>query len=495
MRKVFLDNLPRCNSRIDWKSSIGYTVNFIYDNIEGTLEIINYYKSNSGKQYYITIKYENITYNIGTQLFKRGKLHALLAYKTYKIITFKYQINQIINDNHRNIKITDSFVDFNKTKNKKYYKYLCLKCGYKDGVIEEYNLMSGIGCACCAGKIVAENINDIPTTDPWMVPYFQGGYDEAKLYNHCSAKRLLFKCPNCNSIMKQKTTIANLYTHKGAKCPICSDGYSSIAKYFYSLLLQLKEQNQIDDFEMEKKFIWCSFYNPFIENMSYGIYDFVIERKKLIIEIDGGFHRKSRKESKISLDEIKYRDNQKDVLAINNGYDILRISDEGNFQNNIISSTLINIFDLSKIDWNNCLQNSLHTFVKEVCDIKYEHPEYSISDIRKIFPFGEAAIRSWLKVGKTLGWCEYNPVEEMKNGMYTKGMTGSYEMKPVICLENGKTFNSISECARITSLDFGCNISRKCVSMVCHNKRTHTRGYHFKFISDLTESEQLSLEI
>lgn len=69
MRKVFLDNLPRCNSRIDWKNSIGYTVNFIYDNIEGTLEIINYYKSNSGKQYYITIKYENVTYNIGTQLF------------------------------------------------------------------------------------------------------------------------------------------------------------------------------------------------------------------------------------------------------------------------------------------------------------------------------------------------------------------------------------------------------------------------------------------
>lgn len=82
MRKVFLDNLPRRNNRIDWKNSIGYTVNFIYDNIEGILEIINYYKSNSGKQYYITIKYENITYNIETQLFKRGKLHSLLAYLT-----------------------------------------------------------------------------------------------------------------------------------------------------------------------------------------------------------------------------------------------------------------------------------------------------------------------------------------------------------------------------------------------------------------------------
>lgn len=322
MRNVFLENLPKCNRGIDWKKSVGSNVNFIYDDIVGTIKIINYYASRSNKQQYITLKYEDTIYNISTQRFKRADLHALLSYKTYKIIPFKYDINQQICDPHRNIKITDRYVDFNKSKDKKYYKYECLKCGYKDGSIEEYHLMSGIGCACCAGKIVIETINDIPTTDPWMVSYFQGGYDEAKLYNCCSTKRLLFKCPDCNSIMKQKTTIANLYTHKGVKCPICSDGYSSIAKYFYSLLLQLKEQNQIDDFEMEKKFIWCSFYNPFIENMSYGIYDFVIESKKLIIEIDGGFHRKSRKESKISLNEIKYRDNQKDVLAINNGYDI-----------------------------------------------------------------------------------------------------------------------------------------------------------------------------
>lgn len=495
MRNVFLENLPRCNRGIDWRKSVGSDVNFIYDDIVGTIKIIDYYASRSNKQQYITLKYEDTIYNIDTQRFKRADLHALLSYKTYKLIPFKYDVNQQICDEHRNIKITDRYVDFTKKKDKKYYKYECLKCGYTNGVIEEYHLTAGVGCACCAGKIVAEGINDIPTTDPWMIPYFQGEYDEAKLYNHCSTKKLLFKCPDCNSIMKQKTTIANLYTHKGVKCPICSDGYSSIAKYFYGLLLQLKEQNQIDDFEMEKKFIWCSFYNPFIGNMSYGIYDFVIESKKMIIEIDGGFHRKSRKESKISLEEIKYRDNQKDVLAKNNGYDILRISDEGNFQNNIISSMLIHIFDLSKIDWNQCLQNSLHTYVKEVCNIKYKHPEYSISDIRKIFPFGEVAIRSWLKVGETLGWCEYNPVEEMKNGMYTKGMAGSYEMKPVICLENWKTFNSISECARITSLDFGCNISRKCVSMVCHNKRTHTRGYHFRFISDLTEDEQLYLKM
>lgn len=488
MRKVFLDNLPKFNNKIDWKNSVGYIVNFVYDNIEGTLEIIDYYKSNRRRQYYITIKYENTTYNIETQLFKNAKLHALFSYKTYKIIPFKYQINQVISDNHRNIKIIDQFVDFNKKKNKKRYKYLCLKCGYMNGIIEEYHITAGVGCACCAGKIVVKGINDIPTTDPWMVPYFQGGYEEAKIYNHCNTKRLLFKCPDCNSIMKQETTIANLYTHKGVKCPICSDGYSSIAKYFYGLLLQLKEQKQIDDFEMEKKFSWCVFYNPFVKNTSYGIYDFVIEHKKLIVEIDGGFHRKPRKELKMTLDEIQYRDNQKDILAINNGYNILRISDEGGFQNNIICSALTNIFDFSKIDWDRCLQSSLHTYAKEICDIKCKNPEYSISYIVKISHFSESAVRSWLKIGTKLGWCYYDPKQELTKGMYKKD-NNSYKKKAVICLDNGKIFGSISECAKITSCDFGCDISRKCVSLVCNNKRIHTHGYHFKFIFDLNKEE------
>lgn len=327
-----------------------------------------------------------------------------------------------------------------------------------------------------------------------MIPYFQGGYDEAKLYNCCNTKKIFFKCPNCNTIMNQKSSIANLYSHKGIKCPLCSDGYSSIAKYFYNLLLQLKQQKLIDHFEIEKRFSWCSFYNPFINSISYGIYDFVIESKKLIVEVDGGFHRKARNELDKSLEEIKYRDSQKDTLAVKNGYNILRISDEGNFQKNILCSKLTNIFDLSKINWDQCLQSSLHTYIKEICELKNKNPDMSISNIRTIYPFSDSAIRSWLKIGVKLGWCKYEPQEEIRKGMYLKGISGNYEIKPVICLDNGKTFKSISECAKDSLNNFGVDISRKCISMVCNNKRNHTHGYHFKFISDLTEEEYVSLK-
>ena len=210
MRKVFVEDLPQCNRKVDWMNSVGYNVDFVYDDISGSLKIIDYYTSTSGKQSYITIQFEDITYNIQTQRFKRADLHALLSYKTYKIIPFKYQINEEISDIHRHLKITSRYVDFNKVKDKKYYKYRCLKCGYTDGVIDESHLVSGTGCSCCAGKIVVVGINDIPTTAPWMIPYFQGGYDEAKLYNCCNTKKILFKCPDCNTIMKQKSSIANL---------------------------------------------------------------------------------------------------------------------------------------------------------------------------------------------------------------------------------------------------------------------------------------------
>ena len=45
MRKVFLDELPRKggkSDRIDWKKSVGCKIPFIYDDIQGEMEIINY---------------------------------------------------------------------------------------------------------------------------------------------------------------------------------------------------------------------------------------------------------------------------------------------------------------------------------------------------------------------------------------------------------------------------------------------------------------------
>ena len=42
MRKVFLENLPKRGSLINWKKSVGLKVHFIYDDIEDDIEIIGH---------------------------------------------------------------------------------------------------------------------------------------------------------------------------------------------------------------------------------------------------------------------------------------------------------------------------------------------------------------------------------------------------------------------------------------------------------------------
>ena len=68
---------------------------------------------------------------------------------------------------------------FRNNEGRKSYQYKCLKCAYDQGEKTEISIIKGFGCPCCANRIVIPGINDIPTTDPWMVPYFQGGYNEA----------------------------------------------------------------------------------------------------------------------------------------------------------------------------------------------------------------------------------------------------------------------------------------------------------------------------
>ena len=91
---------------------------------------------------------------------------------------------------------------------------MCVKCGYECGEhykkqeykkeywIIETDILQNHGCpVCCRNpQIVVKGINDIPTTAPWMIPYFQGGYEEAKLYTFSSSYKINPICPDCGNI-------------------------------------------------------------------------------------------------------------------------------------------------------------------------------------------------------------------------------------------------------------------------------------------------------
>ena len=75
LKKVFLDDLPRHENgkhigKINWKKSIGKSVNFIYDDVEGKFVIEEYRNQNGNIQ--IKINYFNDFKWINTNMFAKS---------------------------------------------------------------------------------------------------------------------------------------------------------------------------------------------------------------------------------------------------------------------------------------------------------------------------------------------------------------------------------------------------------------------------------------
>lgn len=426
MRKVFLDDLPRNRTRINWVKSVGYKVRFIYDDIEGDVKIIKY---DIDKQQ-LTIEHKDKTFDIKTVHFSKGKFGNMLCRYTSE---FKLNIGETLEDNKRNLIIIDREYRKKVAKDSKgnvylqkdkWYRYFCNKCNYKYWMIEG-SLTRGNGCVSCAGNLVVEGINDITTKAPWMVRYFQGGVDEAKRYSCQSGKKIYPICPDCNQVKDKAMIISNIYKRKSINC-ICGDGKSYPSKFMFNVLKQLNLE-----FDNEVKFDWCSFPNyTNREKISIGWYDFVIDDLKIIIEVDGGFHVTDNKMNDRKKEESQYIDFMKDKLAIKNGYKIIRVkcvtSNMDEIKENILKSELVDIFDLSQIDWLKCEAYALSNIAKKVCEYWKENGQnITIKDLEDVFKIERKALTNYIKKGSRIGWCNYNIDDENKKGRTKGAITNS----------------------------------------------------------------------
>lgn len=126
-----------------------------------------------------------------------------------------------------------------------------------------------------------------------------------------TAKKYFFDCNICNCEF-----LVCLYqiTNTNSWCPICK------RKTELKLFNHLKS-NFDNDVEREVKFPWSK------TEKSYLRYDFVIEKIKLIIELDGNQHF-VQVSNWSTPEHNKINDNIKNNLAIENNYNIIRISQE-----------------------------------------------------------------------------------------------------------------------------------------------------------------------
>lgn len=290
----------------------------------------------------------------------------------------------------------------------------CKKCNYL-WKSKPSNILSGCLCPVCANKAVVKGINDLWTTHTYIAEMLDNP-DDGYTTTYGSSKKLLFKCKNCG---ENKLCAVNSVVKNGFACKKCSDGISFPMKFTMELLNQLSIL-----YDTEVKFDWCSFYNPYKCNNTFGIYDIVFDfnNQKYIVEVDGCFHYKNNAMNGQSRGEALFIDNIKDELANINGYSIIRIkaleSNLDYMRKSILSSKLNNIFDLSNIDWILCARSSLSSLITKSAELWNVY--HRASDVATTIGKRQEVIVRYLHKATNLGLCNYNgKLEQRKSAIRT----------------------------------------------------------------------------
>lgn len=386
------------------------------------------------------------------------------------MITQLYNIEDIVQCNFSKIKIVGSFLKQRKSlsrgkeylKTELFYNYECVDCG-NTGVIEQSHLKSGRGCNSPIHKEVFKvtvGVNDITTTDKWMIDYLSNKNDAYK-YSKGSNKKISIKCPNCGT---EKVIVISAF-NRNFSCSKCGDGISFGEKVFYNVLDQLN----------------IDFDTQFLQDWSNGrIYDFVFRCNEInyLVEVDGSQHFIASGFS-VSLDEQIQIDREKDKLALDNGYKLVRIdckiSDIKYIRESISNSELKKVLNLDCINWNNCLAYAVKSKVKEVCDL-YNSGIKSTVEISKMIKISYNTVTDYLKLGANLNWTSYTT----KDNNIRNAMSNA---KKVYCMENDTEYESITDCIEKFK-NHGIKLSRSCLADVCNGKvkSNKHKGYHFRFL-------------
>ena len=341
---------------------------------------------------------------------------------------WKYEIGQRLVDYNEDGSIKRDLTIINRKKEKdnkgnwvKYYKYNCNICGfdcnkhwnikekeYKDELwITENKLQQKRGCSLCGNKIVATDINSISATHPYLVRYFKN-IEDTYIHTYSSGDNVCLICPDCNCEIK--TRIRD-FIRRGLSCRKCGDNIPFGEKLMFSILEQLNLNFQT---ELNK-----STFDWIINGYRYDFY-FELDDEQYIIETHGIQHyeQQGRKGAR-SLEEERENDRLKKELALSNGikeenYIVIncKYSELKWIKEYILKSNLDKIFDLSKIDWIQCLEKAYNNLIKLACNYKQNDSNLTTQKIGEKMKYSYVTVRGWLKKGNELGWCYYNADEE-----------------------------------------------------------------------------------
>ena len=253
---------------------------------------------------------------------------------------------------------------------------------------------------CWLYRLVGNRVADVR---PDLVRYFVNLSDA---YRYSAYNKALVEviCPICK---RKKLQRVNNLCSQGFFCDMCSDGVSLPNKIMYCILEQCKI-NFINEASKAKGFDWI------VKQYRYDFYFQTSNGKHVLIEMDGGFHRK---------EDQQLIDNEKNDLAKNNGYELIRIDCQYNgdpldyIKPNILNSELKNILPLHIVNWDLCRQFLKTSFMQDACKL-WEVNEYSVGEIAKKLNVSNMTVITYLKRGKEFGLC---PSYDSSESIYRKG--------------------------------------------------------------------------
>lgn len=381
--------LPKNNyGHVDWKNCRNIYLPFICnDDIHGKLYIEGP-ESNSNIMF-------NVEFNGHKATIHRERIMAgeFINLVINSRLTQKYSLGDII-DSHikdHKFKIINYGVRTQNGKEEIFYECKCLNCGGTYKAVQ-HNL-KWTTCHHCYES------NTIPKYAPWMIDYFQGGYDEAIQYQCTSHDRIFPVCPKCGEISSKPIKIISLYT-RGMSCSCSNNGMSFPEKILYSLLEQLNI-----DFVFQASTAYLKFNSD-----SLRIYDFYLPQYSMIIETHGMQHYKNIKNWNNS-DNQNENDIYKKQIAKDNGIDKYieidcRYSKIKWIKNAIMNSILPQILNFKEddINWKICSDYKYKDLIKRICE-DYNNNYFTTSELAEKYHISTGAVNRYLNIGDSKNWC------------------------------------------------------------------------------------------
>lgn len=457
---VNLENIPKKGTRYDWSKSVGKHIDGCYKGIRYNFSIENYRRD----------KYSEIFIEVNGKkdwIDVRRVAKNVMEYFINPLPDFFYNIGDTIIDSKRNLEITNRYYskkEWNEySYNIKNYDIHCNSCGYDSIGIEEKALKKNAMCKCCVGAVFVEGKNDVATIYPDSIKYFQGGIEEAKMYQRGSQKRIYPICPICGRVSNKKHIVANI-ARKGFSC-ICSDGFSYPEKFMYNIL----EQLDID-------FIWqASKANLNWIKCDYR-YDFYVPKYNLIIETDGKQHKEDAWNN--NAIDIRENDKNKEIYARKNGNVVFvridcSLSNEKYIKNSILNSELKKIFDLDGINFSKANEFALHnSLLIEVANYKKENPLATNGEISKLFKISTVTVRRYLLKGVELGILkQYIKNQHPRGTTYQRLKAREVNSKPVYQFDMDCNFIKKYK-SRIDAAEY-VNGDPSNISLACKRTKNH----------------------